>query len=126
MDPNGGQGSVTATSNHPFWVDSQKTWINAGNLKTGERLRTDDGHSATVTGLHTHDEITQVYNLTVDGTHLPRVTERDHVARAQRCTERTVQQGLQQCQGAEWPGLRASPDVGTWQRRRVQRGWTAV
>ncbi|MFI9387758.1 polymorphic toxin-type HINT domain-containing protein [Kutzneria sp. NPDC052558] len=69
VDPDGGQGSVTATSNHPFWVDSQKTWINAGNLKTGERLRTDDGHSVTVTGLHTHDETTQVYNLTVDGTH---------------------------------------------------------
>jgi hypothetical protein len=61
--------SVTATDNHPFWVDSLSAWVDAGQLAVGETLRTDDGREVAVVALHRHDEITRVYNLTVDGTH---------------------------------------------------------
>jgi RHS repeat-associated protein len=68
-DTDGSQSTVSATSNHPFWVDSLSKWINAGDLKYGESLHTDDGRTATVVGLHAHDEMARVYNLTVDRLH---------------------------------------------------------
>ncbi|WP_345033016.1 polymorphic toxin-type HINT domain-containing protein [Kutzneria kofuensis] len=69
VDSDGDRSSVTATSNHPFWVDSSESWTDAGDLKAGENLHTDDGRSVTVVGLRAHDETTRVYNLTVDGLH---------------------------------------------------------
>jgi hypothetical protein len=69
VDSDGDRSTVSATSNHPFWVDGLSAWIDAGDLKAGEHLHTGDGRTATVVGLHAHDETTSVYNLTVDGTH---------------------------------------------------------
>jgi RHS repeat-associated protein len=66
---NGATSSVTATDNHPFWVDNLSEWVDAGQLAIGEKLRTDDGREVTVAALHRHDETTKVYNLTVDSTH---------------------------------------------------------
>lgn len=65
----GKSDSVTATDNHPFWVTDLGRWVNAGQLKIGEHLLTDDGRAVVVKGLHTHDEVTRVYNLTVDTLH---------------------------------------------------------
>ncbi|MFC0433664.1 polymorphic toxin-type HINT domain-containing protein [Kutzneria buriramensis] len=65
----GKSGSVTATDNHPFWVVDLGRWANAGQLKAGEHLLTDDGRTVVVNGLRTHDETTRVYNLTVDTLH---------------------------------------------------------
>ncbi|GAA3437928.1 polymorphic toxin-type HINT domain-containing protein [Kutzneria kofuensis] len=66
---NGEAGSVSATDNHPFWVVDLNQWVDAGKLKAGEHLLAEDGHSVVVTELHRHDEITRVYNLTVDTLH---------------------------------------------------------
>jgi hypothetical protein len=61
--------SVTATDNHPFWVVDLGRWVDAGQLKIGERLLTDDGRAVVVGKLHRHDEVTRVYNLSVDTVH---------------------------------------------------------
>jgi RHS repeat-associated protein len=61
--------SVTSTDNHPFWVVDLGRWVNAGQLKAGDHLLTDDGRTVIVRRLHRHDETTRVYNLTVDALH---------------------------------------------------------
>ncbi|MFC0540716.1 polymorphic toxin-type HINT domain-containing protein [Kutzneria chonburiensis] len=65
----GESDSVTATDNHPFWVVDLARWVNAGQLKVGQHLLTDDGRTVVVGRLRAHDEITRVYNLTVDTLH---------------------------------------------------------
>ncbi|MFD5249914.1 polymorphic toxin-type HINT domain-containing protein [Amycolatopsis sp. NPDC058340] len=35
-----GRGSVVATDEHPFWVESEKRWSHAVDLKAGHRLET--------------------------------------------------------------------------------------
>ncbi|MFI9455914.1 polymorphic toxin-type HINT domain-containing protein [Amycolatopsis sp. NPDC052450] len=64
-----GRGSVVATDEHPFWVESEKRWSNAVDLKAGHRLETGDHRDATVTGTRSWSETRRVYNLTVDGDH---------------------------------------------------------
>jgi hypothetical protein len=62
-------GTVKATSGHPFWVDSEGRWSEAGELKPGDRVRTDDGTSLPVVESRAWPETRAVYNLTVDGIH---------------------------------------------------------
>jgi len=64
-----GRGSVVATDEHPFWVESEKRWSNAVDLKPGHRLETGDHRDATVTGTRSWSETRRVYNLTVDTDH---------------------------------------------------------
>ncbi|MFD0200882.1 MULTISPECIES: polymorphic toxin-type HINT domain-containing protein [Saccharothrix] len=61
-------GSVLATDGHPFWVEGAG-WVEAQELKSGQRLRTAQGGEVAVTGLRMWTETRTVYNLTVDGTH---------------------------------------------------------
>lgn len=62
-------GKVTATGNHPFWVDNQHRWLTAADLKAGDRLRTPDGGLNEVVGTRAWTETRKVYNLTVEGVH---------------------------------------------------------
>lgn len=65
-----GVGSMVATDEHPFWVDSLQKWVNAEDLKPGYRFLTADNRSATVVlTLPFTDHDRRVYNLTVDGLH---------------------------------------------------------
>jgi RHS repeat-associated protein len=65
----GKTSTVTATDEHPFWVDGLNRWVNAKDLKPGYRFQTADHRSATVVGTHTRTRHHRVYNLTVDGIH---------------------------------------------------------
>ncbi|WP_306332886.1 polymorphic toxin-type HINT domain-containing protein [Streptomyces sp. KL118A] len=75
VDPDGKQGpknpaSVTATAGHPFWVPELHEWIDATDLRPGERLRTSTGADAYVTAIKrwTTQQDT-VHNLTVADVH---------------------------------------------------------
>ncbi len=63
------RGSLVATDEHPFWVESEKRWSNAIDLKAGHRLETGDHRDATVTGTRSWSDTRRVYNLTVDTDH---------------------------------------------------------
>ncbi|GAB3720892.1 polymorphic toxin-type HINT domain-containing protein [Amycolatopsis oliviviridis] len=63
------RGSLVATDEHPFWVESEKRWSHAVDLKAGHRLETGDHRDATVTGTRSWSETRRVYNLTVDTDH---------------------------------------------------------
>ncbi|MYQ48935.1 chemotaxis protein, partial [Streptomyces sp. SID4985] len=67
--PTGHRGKVTATADHPFWSISLRTWVAAGDLRTGDTLRTDSGAEATVTAVRSYDRWAVTYSLTVAGLH---------------------------------------------------------
>ncbi|WP_229402675.1 polymorphic toxin-type HINT domain-containing protein, partial [Micromonospora okii] len=73
VDVDGASGTatatVTATEGHPFWSAERNTWVEAGDLAGGERLRTSTGGTGTVLATRERTERERVYNLTVDTTH---------------------------------------------------------
>ncbi|WP_191304184.1 LamG-like jellyroll fold domain-containing protein [Lentzea cavernae] len=62
-------GKIKATDEHPFWVESEKRWVKAIDLKPTYRFLTADNRSAEVTGTRTWSGIEKVHNFTVDGLH---------------------------------------------------------
>ncbi|BAL87848.1 hypothetical protein AMIS_26280 [Actinoplanes missouriensis 431] len=62
-------GTVTATANHPFWVAGPDRWVTAGNLQTGQWLRTSAGTWVQITALDRDRAAATVHNLRVTGPH---------------------------------------------------------
>ena len=60
---------ITATANHPFWVQRQDAFIPAEDLKTGDLLRTSAGTYVQITALTARDQYQRVYNLTIADIH---------------------------------------------------------
>ncbi|MFZ3544026.1 polymorphic toxin-type HINT domain-containing protein [Streptomyces sp. 4.24] len=60
---------LTATQEHPFWSPSEKKWINAGDLKPGSELLTDQGKTVHVTSNRSYSETVKTYNFTVEELH---------------------------------------------------------
>jgi hypothetical protein len=70
------RGSLTATAGHPFFRDSNKTWVIAADLRPGDKLTLAPGSTnsraltkATVVSTRLHQTKARVYNLTVANTH---------------------------------------------------------
>ena len=61
--------TITATDQHPFWVDDRGRWIDAGDLHAGDVLLLADGSTVTVDGVGERVAVQRVHNLTVDGIH---------------------------------------------------------
>ncbi|GGP72560.1 polymorphic toxin-type HINT domain-containing protein [Saccharothrix coeruleofusca] len=64
-----GGGTVTATDNHPMWVDSRHAWIAAEQLRTDDQLRDPAGDRHAVRRVVPRTEIATVHNLAVDNLH---------------------------------------------------------
>ena len=64
-----GLEKLTATFEHPFWVLSEKRWVEAGQLRPGMTLRTDDGSIVDIRGNRAFDKQARTYNFTVDDLH---------------------------------------------------------
>ncbi|GGS22538.1 polymorphic toxin-type HINT domain-containing protein [Actinokineospora fastidiosa] len=69
VDTADGSGKITATDEHPFWVESLQKWVHAEGLKPGYTFETADHRPATVAGVKPLSERREVYNLTVDDLH---------------------------------------------------------
>lgn len=61
--------SVTATDEHPFWVPELGEWIDATDLKPGQRLRTPTGSLVEIIDVVRWRERAAVYNLTIADLH---------------------------------------------------------
>lgn len=60
---------LTATDGHPFWIEG-RGWIDANNLRPGDRLLQADGGLAPVESVRLYDvSDATVHNLTVAGLH---------------------------------------------------------
>ncbi len=64
-----GAGQIDATDKHPFWVASQRKWVDAIDLKPGDVVLSDRGDQIKVTNLKTTQQDLTAYNLTVAGLH---------------------------------------------------------
>ncbi|GIJ57776.1 hypothetical protein Vau01_052920 [Virgisporangium aurantiacum] len=63
------KNTVTATAHHPFWSVTQGRWVDAGDLRPGELLRTSAGTYVQVTAVHRYTAQRVTYDLTVASTH---------------------------------------------------------
>ncbi|MER7951322.1 polymorphic toxin-type HINT domain-containing protein [Streptomyces sp. NPDC096079] len=64
-----GPAKLTATFEHPFWVASEKRWLEARDLKPGMTLRTNRGAEITITANRPYTQHARTYNLTVEDLH---------------------------------------------------------
>ncbi|MEU8656046.1 polymorphic toxin-type HINT domain-containing protein [Actinoplanes philippinensis] len=64
-----GTHTVTATAEHPFWVDGEQRWADAGELSGGQWLRTGAGTRVQVTAVERWTGHRTVHNLTVADLH---------------------------------------------------------
>ncbi|MEV8631248.1 RHS repeat-associated core domain-containing protein [Streptosporangium sp. NPDC051023] len=63
-------GTITATDNHPFWVETLRAWLPAGHLRPGMWLRTSAGAHVQVTTTTRLTPLQQrVHNLSVESPH---------------------------------------------------------
>ncbi|NYI07409.1 RHS repeat-associated protein [Allostreptomyces psammosilenae] len=65
----GETATLTATDNHPFWVENTKRWTDADDLNPGDTLTTADGTTVTVASLTWYSATLRVHNLTVSDLH---------------------------------------------------------
>ncbi|HEX6684667.1 MAG TPA: polymorphic toxin-type HINT domain-containing protein [Candidatus Limnocylindrales bacterium] len=68
-DEKGGDQTLTATDNHPFWSETRQDWVHAGKLHKGELLRTSAGTYVQVGAVRHYHAQQPTYDLTVDGVH---------------------------------------------------------
>ncbi|MEU5068879.1 ricin-type beta-trefoil lectin domain protein [Streptomyces virginiae] len=61
--------TITTTDHHPFWSETEQVWKNAGDLKPGQTLRTDDGTSVSIAAIRVYEAVKDTYNLTVADLH---------------------------------------------------------
>ncbi|MFB7190306.1 Hint domain-containing protein [Streptomyces sp. NPDC056230] len=64
-----GEKKLTATREHPFWVPSERQWVEAGDLRRGMKLRTSDGSVAEVRASRSYSKHERTYNFTVEDVH---------------------------------------------------------
>ncbi|ODA69112.1 polymorphic toxin-type HINT domain-containing protein [Streptomyces sp. AVP053U2] len=64
-----GTATLKSTTTHPFWSDSEKRWMQAGQLELGMKIRTADGRAVPVTGAHATIERQRTYDLTIHDIH---------------------------------------------------------
>ncbi|MEU8286703.1 DNRLRE domain-containing protein [Micromonospora sp. NPDC048905] len=65
----GETADITATAGHPFWVEDEQRWIEAGQLIAGDQVVSSDGRELSVVSTRRWTEHATVYNLTVDDIH---------------------------------------------------------
>ena len=67
--------TIGTTSNHPFWSEDRQAFVQAGTLKSGERVRTYLGDHKQVISLLARPGPQEVYNLEVHAEHVYYVGE---------------------------------------------------
>ncbi|MGY1454770.1 polymorphic toxin-type HINT domain-containing protein [Streptomyces sp. SS8] len=64
-----GPASLVSTTTHPFWVESEEKWLDAGKLTPGMSLRAPDGATVTVDEVRSFTKRQRTHDLTVQGIH---------------------------------------------------------
>ncbi|WP_179166742.1 Hint domain-containing protein [Streptomyces sp. CB03238] len=64
-----GGGTVTATDHHPFWSQTKRKWVDAGDLTPNDALRQPDGQAAAITEVKHWKSLEPAYDLTVNSLH---------------------------------------------------------
>ncbi|MFF7264881.1 polymorphic toxin-type HINT domain-containing protein [Streptomyces sp. NPDC008159] len=64
-----GLDSLVTTTTHPFWSDSEGTWVDAGDLKPGMTIRAADGSAVPVVKTREFTERQRTFDLTISDIH---------------------------------------------------------
>ncbi|MFI5545548.1 polymorphic toxin-type HINT domain-containing protein [Streptomyces sp. NPDC051815] len=64
-----GIDEITATHEHPFWSPSEKSWVEAADLRPGMTLATASGTTAIVTNNRAFSDHVKTYNFSVSDFH---------------------------------------------------------
>ena len=65
----GAAQKLVSTTTHPFWVESEKKWLEAGDLNPGMRLHTADGDTVELVGTRYFEQRQRTHDLTVSDVH---------------------------------------------------------
>jgi RHS repeat-associated protein len=65
----GEQHTITTTEHHPFWSQTRKKWVDAGDLRKDELLRTSAGTYVQISAVRSYEHQEITYDLTVDDLH---------------------------------------------------------
>ncbi|MFE7773970.1 polymorphic toxin-type HINT domain-containing protein [Streptomyces sp. NPDC057445] len=65
----GGPAVVTVTDTHPFWVTDQRRWLDAGDIRTGATLRSENGLGLPVVAVSRFTQRQTTHDLTVADVH---------------------------------------------------------
>ncbi|MET9787270.1 RHS repeat-associated core domain-containing protein [Streptomyces canus] len=64
-----GTATLTATDTHPFWVPDLRKWVDAGDLKPGQHLRTSAGTYVQISAVEHYTKRQRTHDLTIDEVH---------------------------------------------------------
>ncbi|MFF3726242.1 polymorphic toxin-type HINT domain-containing protein [Streptomyces erythrochromogenes] len=64
-----GDASLVTTVTHPFWVENEGRFVEAGDLQPGMLLRTPEGTTVPLKNLRLFEQRQKTYDLTVTGIH---------------------------------------------------------
>lgn len=64
----GQKSTITATENHPFWSVSAGRWVDAGDLKLGDLLKTAAGTFVQIAVVRAYTASQRTFDLTINGT----------------------------------------------------------
>ncbi|MFI0085861.1 RHS repeat-associated core domain-containing protein [Streptomyces bobili] len=65
----GKEEALVSTTTHPFWVESQHRWTEAGDLTPGMRLLTPSGGTVELTSAREFHKMQRTHDLTINGIH---------------------------------------------------------
>ncbi|WP_412542626.1 polymorphic toxin-type HINT domain-containing protein [Longispora sp. K20-0274] len=69
VNAHGETATIETTQHHPFWDETSRTWVFAGDLQPGHKLHTDDGTVETVAEVQNFNGSKDMRNLTVADIH---------------------------------------------------------
>ncbi|WP_433391982.1 polymorphic toxin-type HINT domain-containing protein [Micromonospora sp. KLBMP9576] len=65
----GEQANIETTRHHPFWSEGRREWVDAEDLRVGERLRSLDGSTVTLRASRSYTGTKVMHDLTVADIH---------------------------------------------------------
>ncbi|MFY1674294.1 RHS repeat-associated core domain-containing protein [Plantactinospora sp. WMMB334] len=80
-----GSGTLVATDGHPFWVADVEQWVDAGDLRPGQWLRTSAGTWVQVQAVRPYTQTHRVHNLTIANIHTYYVVAGDTAVLVHNC-----------------------------------------
>ncbi|MGH3349225.1 MAG: polymorphic toxin-type HINT domain-containing protein [Nocardioides sp.] len=100
---------VKGTDEHPFWVVNEGKrggWVDAGDLRTGDKLRTSAGTVVQVSAVKVRRAHIAAHNLTVDGLHTYYVLAGDTPVLVHNCVQqnKAVGDAASDAIAARYPG----------------------
>jgi hypothetical protein len=104
----GSEVPISCTENHHFWSEDRGQFVPAGNLQTGEQVRSADGSTSTVTSISDHPGSRRVFNLEVHVEHVYLVSTIGVVvhnmceAQPPSAPKKTAPQGVTKATSPQW------------------------